>query len=187
MDDESTLTDEDLVLAFRDSGVSAHLDRLFSRNIPTVRAMIYQMVLNHADADELTQEVFVRVARGIDRFNSKACFSTWLHRIVMNCTKTFISRRARHTVDFHESPPEMPADSCSRPDLAVSAAEVDGRIQQALASLRPKLRAAVVLTMIQNVPLPEAARIEGCALPTMYWRVHEARRQLKHLLKECLS
>lgn len=44
--------------------------------------------------------------------------------------------------------------------------------------LSPKLRAAIVLTTLHNLSIPEAAKVEGCSVPTLYWRVHEARRQL---------
>lgn len=62
--------------------------------------------------------------------------------------------------------------------------ELDERITKAISMLRPKMRAAVILIIMQGVPLSEAARIEGCAIPTMYWRVHEARQQLRKLLEE---
>ena len=146
--------------------------------------MMYQMALNHADADDLTQEVFIRAWRGLAGFRGGASFSTWLHRIAMNCAMSFLGRRARRAATPLEEAPEPPAPCGDRPDLRVSATEVDERIRAALDKLTPKLRAAIVLTVLQDCALPEAARIEGCALATMYWRVHEARRQLKGLLAD---
>ena len=71
-------SDEQLVERFRDSGDLGHFDELVRRHIGPVRRMAFSMVLNHADADDLTQEVFLRVARGIGNFRGQAKFSTWL-------------------------------------------------------------------------------------------------------------
>lgn len=148
---------------------------------------MYQMTLNHADADDLTQEVFVRAARGLPAFDGRAEFGTWLHRIALNCAKSFLARRARRPTASLEESPEPVASSFERPDRRAAGAETDAQVRAALERLPVKLRAAIVLTVLQDVPLPEAARIEGCALPTMYWRVHEARRRLKELLADVWS
>jgi len=91
-------SDEALIAAYRDGGRPDHLDALILRYIPTVRNMLYQIVLNDADADDLTQEVFVRVANGIGRFNGTARFSTWLYRITMNQAHDFLRRRKRNPI-----------------------------------------------------------------------------------------
>lgn len=187
MDIGEQVSDEDLMAAFRDDGMPHHLDTLFGRHIEKVRAMLYQMVLNDADADDLTQETFLRAARHIGQFRGRAAFSTWLYRIAMNGANSFLSKRQRNPVVAGMELPDAPDRTGNQPDQLLAGQELDARIRSALETLRPKMRAAVVLTIIQGVSLPEAARIEGCALPTMYWRVHEARRQLKGLLKEDLS
>ena len=66
-------------------------------------------------------------------------------------------------------------------------AELATEVQSALAKLSPQLRAAIVLVCLQGEPANVAADIEGCSTDTMYWRVHEGRRQLKQSLAEHLS
>lgn len=185
--DVAEATDSELVMAIQRDGTGSSADELMRRHLPRVRGMMYQMALNHADADDLTQEVFIRVWRGLSEFRGRASFSTWLHRIAMNCANRFLARRARRSATPLEDAPEPTAPCGDRPDLRVSASEVDERIRAALKKLTPKLRAAIVLTVLQDHSLPEAARIEGCALATLYWRVHEARRQLKRTLAEHLT
>ncbi len=180
-------SDEALIEAYRDGGQPDHLDALILRYIPTVRNMLYQIVLNHADADDLTQEVFVRVANGIGRFNGNARFSTWLYRITMNQAHDFLGRRKRNPAAPSEFAPEPVTGDGHDPGGTVAAIELDDRIQAALQGLNPRLRAAIVLTMIQGISATEAARIESCTLATMYWRIHEARRQLKRQLAEYLT
>ena len=179
-------TDRELVAAVRNGGSPGRIGDLFVRHLGRVRNLMYQMTLNHADADDLTQEVFLRAARGLPEFDGRAEFATWLHRIALNCANSFLVRRARRATASLEEAPEPVASGVERPDRQAAGAEADARIRQALERLPVKLRAAIVLTVLQDVPFPEAARIERCALPTMYWRVHEARRQLKGLLVDML-
>ena len=187
MDDAGALTDEELITAFRMDGMPHHLDILFLRYIEKVRGMVYQMVLHDADADDVTQEIFSRVARNISKFRGGAAFSTWLYRVAMNCANTFLSKKNRNPVSPRSEIPDLQDYHGTQPDQILAGQEMDTQIQKALAKLTPKLRAAVILTIIQGVSLPEAAHIEGCAIPTMYWRVHEARRNLKMWLQEDLS
>ena len=84
------ISDEELVDDFQQTGEMRNLDELVHRHIGKVKAMIYPMVLNQADADEITQDVFIRMANGVTGFQNKAMFSTWLYRIAMNTTHSFL-------------------------------------------------------------------------------------------------
>ena len=179
--------DDELIEAYRNSGDVRWLNDLFSPYMGQVRGMMYQMVLNDADADDVTQEVFIRAARGIHGFNGHSRFPTWLYRISMNCAKSFLAKRARSPVEHRDTLPEQAAGPGSDPGDATAAGELDARIREALSELSPKLRSAIVLVVMQEVGVTEAARVERCAAATMYWRVHEARRQLKRKLEAYLS
>jgi DNA-directed RNA polymerase specialized sigma24 family protein len=63
---------------------------------------------------------------------------------------------------------------------------LDLAIEAAIRDLPPKLRAAIVLTAIEQFTVQKAARVEGCAIGTMYWRIHEARKLLKQRLGQLL-
>lgn len=172
--------DEDLMAAYRASREPAALEELVRRHVPRVRALVYPMVLDPWAADDLTQEVFLRAVRGLASFNGRAQFSTWLYRIAMNTAYTFLERRNRSPVLLAELP-ELATERDGPAELAMRQ-ELGGEIAEALAELSPKLRAAIVLTVIEQLSVPEAARIEGCTTATMYWRVHEARKLLKRRL-----
>lgn len=180
------VSDETLVERFQESGEIRHLDELVHRHIVKVRAMVYSIVLNHGDADEITQEVFIRMANGIRGFRQKARFSTWLYRIAVNHTRRFLAGKARRPLDPRADPPDAP-DRAPGPDRALMAEETDTEVQRALADLSPSLRAAIILTALQGFDVGDAARIEGCLTATMYWRVHEARKQLKKRLGRFLE
>lgn len=181
----STAEDEQLIDLYRETGEIGHFDELARRYVGKVRAMVYPMVLNDADADELTQEVFIRVARAIGAFRREARFSTWLYRIAMNTSHSFIRKRDRNPMGSGETVPDQ-MDPGADPAGRLAGKEMDHDISGALAGLSAPLRAAIDLVVLQGMSVGDAARIEGCMTVTMYWRVHEARRLLRHKLEQHL-
>lgn len=174
-------SDEQLVAEFQQTGERACLETLIGKHIGKVRAMIYPMVLNDADADDLTQEVFSRVVHALGGFRNTARFSTWLYRIVMNTTTDFLRKKQRMPITTEKDLPTL-VDQGALPSDQLTGRETDIQITEALASLSPCLRAAITLTAIHGLEPAEAARIEGCAIATLYWRVHQARRLLRKKL-----
>ena len=144
------MDDGQLISQYRETGEIRFFDELVRRHIGRVRSIVYPMVLNDADADELTQEVFLRVVRSIGRFRQNASFSTWLYRITTNTTYSFLKRRARKPFTHTAELPDQP-DPTADPLGPIAAGEIDARIRSALASLSPKLRSALVLTAMQGL------------------------------------
>lgn len=175
-------TDAELLGRFAETGDVRHLDAVVLRNTGKIRGAIYAMVLHHEDADDLTQQVFLKAIENLDRFNGRAEFSSWLYRIAMNAAKDFLRKKNRNPVGCPGDVPEMP-DGAAGPDGALLAREARADIQNALNSLSTSLRSAIVLTAIQGMSVRDAARIENCLAATMYWRVHQARKILKSRLK----
>ena len=179
-------TDEQLVERFRATRCTQSASELVQRNLRRVRAVIYPMVLDHSLADDLTQETFLRAWRAFGNFRAEAKFSTWLTRIAWNVVQDEVSRRER-TVALVAQPIEVVSASIGQPDQSLLEHELDQQIADALASLSAKLRAAIVLTGLQQLSADEAAELEGCSVATMYWRIHEARRQLEGRLSGYLK
>ena len=149
--------------------------------------MISQMITNDADVDDLTQEVFLRAIRNISSFRGESQFSTWLYRIAMNTTHSFLRGKSRREPATVEVPAGQVDCRASTPERLAMADELDDAITAAVGSLPPALRAALVLTTLQGLGAREAARIEGCTAATMYWRIHKARKILKKRLDKYLT
>ena len=116
-------------------------------------------------------------------FQGKSRFATWLYRIAINTIHGRLAQRAKaRTVALSAGAERV--DGGGAPDAGLLHSELESQIKMALAALSPKLRAAIVLTAIHDVGVGEAATIEGCSRATMYWRVHEARVQLRRSLAE---
>lgn len=177
--DDLERSDEDLVGRYHRTGDVDVLDALFRRHVGLVRGTVYPMVLNHADADDLTQEVFARAARGMSKYRGQSTFSTWLYRIAMNTTHSFLRSRHRREQKLADCRgDESPARAEDKPDNRVISGERHDEITQALAELPATQRAAITLVAIQGMSGGEAAKAENCSRATLYWRIHQARKTL---------
>jgi RNA polymerase sigma-70 factor (ECF subfamily) len=179
-------SDEQLVAAYQQSGDADAVAELVSRHVAGVRRVVFPMVLDETVADDLTQEALLRALRGLPKFRGKAAFSTWLHRVALNTTYDYLKRKKHSPVEYRREVPDS-AGAGTGATGSAELAELDAHIQAALADLSPKLRAAIVLTAFQQWDAQQAARVEGCTVATMYWRIHEARKQLRSKLKPWLS
>lgn len=178
-------SDAELLEDYRASGDSSVLGILIRRHVGLVRGTIFPMVVDESVTDDLTQEVFLKAVRGIHGFEGRASFSTWLCRIAVNTTQSFLSRQGRSPVSFCSEIPD-PAGG-DAPDQVAVHCELKQEIEMAIEELSPKLRAAISLISIQGRTVEEAAEIQQCSTSTMYWRIHEARKQLKNRLARHLS
>ena len=185
---EQETPDEGLIARYLESGEREALDCLVRRHVGKVRSAIFAMVLNDADADDLTQEVLVRAVRGLGGMRDNRSFSAWLCSIAMNTTRSFLRSKARQRAfDEKNGVEEAVAPACGTPVRLREGAELGDAIEAGLESLSPTLRAAIVLTAIHGLEPREAASVEGCATATIYWRIHQAKKALKERLKEHLE
>lgn len=178
--------DADLLRAWHVRGDRVALETLVGRHLAQVHRLMHRMTMNPTTADDLTQEVFLRVARSLDTFAANSSFSTWLHRIALNVAYSHgdaARRRPLEPLDANSTPV---APARHGPLEQVLSVERIAIIEHALAELPPKRRAALVLVCLEHMSVEEVAAIEGCPPQTIYSRLHEARRQLKSQLKEFL-
>lgn len=179
-------TDEQIVASYQATGRDEAFDLLVARHLGRVRDFAYRMVLCNATADDIAQEVFVKVYRNLGNFRGDAKFTTWLYRVTINTVRENRRGRSRH-------PPEPlagvdpPARAYEQPDRKAMDAELAAEIEKALGLLSEKLRTAIVLTLLEGLPAKEAAAIEGCTVSTIHWRIHQARKELKRTLKRRLE
>jgi RNA polymerase sigma-70 factor (ECF subfamily) len=145
-----------------------------------VHAVAFRMTGSLADAEDLTQETFLRAFQQLDSFRREAKFSTWLCQIAVNLSLNWRARENRRG-DVHSKWAENAiSENVPRggfPD------ELSRRVQEALNKLPVKQRAAIVLTIYEDRTHAEAARILNCTEATVSWRVFAARQKLKRLLK----
>jgi RNA polymerase sigma-70 factor, ECF subfamily len=186
--DNQEPTDAELVDAIRRTDGREGVEELVRRHTGRVRRIVYPLVLNDADADDVTQEAMVRALNGLDGFRSDAAFATWLRRVALNAARNFLrGRNRRATVLATDDPPADAADEPFRtPACEAEAAELDRAIGDAMGRLPAEQRIALSLVAIERLDEKEAARVAGCAHATLRWRVYRARQRLRRLLGDAL-
>ncbi|MBW2359577.1 MAG: RNA polymerase sigma factor [Deltaproteobacteria bacterium] len=179
--------DEDvaLMLAFRSGDVAA-FDQLFRRWSGPLLRYIDRMVRDLATAEELVQEVFIRVHRARERYSPDARFSTWLYRIATNLALNEL-RRPRHR-SVHRSTDEdgaapLPDRAASTEDL-VDARRLGAAAERALLELPEKQRAALCLTAVEGLSYAEVAEALEVTEKAVKSLVHRARSSLAARLRE---
>src|SRR5881275_3589853 len=118
-----------------DEVVREHADRVYR--------LAYRLSGNRADAEDLTQETFVRVFRSLAQY-SPGTFEGWLHRITTNLFLDMVRRRQRIRFDALPEDTERLAGSAPSPEQVYADTHLDPQIQAALAALSPEFRVAVV-------------------------------------------
>jgi len=142
-----------------------------------IYSLAYRMTGSAADAEDVTQETFIRAYQQLSGFRAEAKFSSWLYRIAVNQCFNWRKRAARRD-QLHNEWQARHAGAAA-PDNALAQ-----NVQDALLKLNPKQRAAVVLTLYDGLSHAEAARVLGCSATTVSWRLFAARAKLKRLLKD---
>jgi RNA polymerase sigma-70 factor (ECF subfamily) len=182
------MTDEDPDLARARQGDREAFGRLVRRHQKRVYAAALHILGNHSDADDVTQESFVRAYRGLATFDGRADFFTWLYRITVNTALNALRSDKRGAALQHRGHAES-AHVGGRPESlgqvaqspaqkAQQVGEVN-RVLEAVAQLTPPLRVTLVLATIEELPHKQIAEILDIPEGTVAWRVNEARRILK--------
>ena len=145
-----------------------------------VYRLAYRLTGNRHDAEDLTQEVFVRVFRSLSTY-TPGTFEGWLHRITTNLFLDQARRRQRIRMDaMGEDGDRYPAvDGRDGPERAFEHENLDVDVQRALDDLPPEYRAAVVLCDIEGLSYEEIAVTLGIKLGTVRSRIHRARARLR--------
>jgi RNA polymerase sigma-70 factor (ECF subfamily) len=147
-----------------------------------VYRLAYRLTGNKHDAEDLTQEVFVRVFRSLSSY-TPGTFEGWLHRITVNLFLDTVRRKQRIRFDaLGDDAGDRIAGSDPGPERSFELTNLDYDIQEALDELPPDFRAAVVLCDIEGLSYEEISATLGVKLGTVRSRIHRGRAQLRELL-----
>lgn len=139
---------------------------------------------NDEDARDLVQEAFLRVFRGLDRFDFQYSFSTWLHRIVTNLAIDHLRKRRVQASgrvpadgqgdDEIEFDPRDPRDAS--PADRLDALETGRKVRECIAALAPHFQSVLMLREIEGMACTDIAKIVGATHVTVRWRLHRGRK-----------
>ncbi len=159
--------------------VAPSWDELVRTHAGRVHRLAYRLTGNSHDADDLTQEVFVRAFRALPSY-TPGTFEGWLHRITTNLFLDGARRRQRIRFDaFADDAGDRLAGSEPDPGDALVHDLLEPDVEAALQSLSPEFRAAVVLCDIEGLSYDEVARVLDVKLGTVRSRISRGRAQLR--------
>ena len=179
-----TVDDDELIARVR-AGETRFFAQLVTRYADPVFAMSLRLIGDRAEAEDVAQEVFLRVHRALPAFKGEAKFSTWLYRITWNMCADW--RRKNRRPGRTSSSLETEADqSDGRVDLEkkVIDGEEQAFVQQALDGLDDIYRSVVILHYYQKLSYEQIASILEVPVKTVETRLYRARRQLRLRLEK---
>jgi RNA polymerase sigma-70 factor (ECF subfamily) len=183
--------DEDPDLGRAREGDKAAFGRLVRRHQRRVYAATLHILGSHSDADDATQETFVRAYKGLASFDGRADFFTWLYRIAVNTALnalrggkrgSALAQRGGAEAAHVGGRPEALGQSAGDPAQHTQQTAEVQRVMSAIAELSPTLRVTLVLATIEELPHKQIAEVLEIPEGTVAWRVNEARRLLRQRL-----
>ncbi len=183
-------------LVARDERAFNELVRTYERR---VFGLVLRMLGNRAEAEDLTQEVFVQVFKAIGSFRGDSKLSTWIYRIAVNlCKNRTKYLRVRHTSeqeqldDVAERLPLSQARNANvaqieRPDEAMAGRQVEAIVREAISQVDDNFRECLILCDVEELPYEEIAEITELPVGTVKSRIFRARAQLRELVERKLG
>lgn len=175
--------DDELVAAAR-AGRSAAFDQLARRHFARVHALLFRLVGNHEDAEDLAQECFVKAHRSLGWYRSDCSFATWLYRIAVHLSRDHYRKRSRRgPIASIEDAQLAPPARGGGPRQRAQELEFQGVLRDALDALPHRLRTALVLRTLEGLEYDAIAEVLDIRPGTARVHVMKARRQLARLLR----
>ena len=191
MDEDKKNEDTELV-ALVQKGSTNSFNKLVDKYHSRIYSLTYQMTSNREDAEDLTQEIFIKAFEALPRFKGRSSFYTWLYRIGINKTINYRKKRNRNRplsidamdqdITYDEVYAEL--DSKDSPLRHIGLNELQVKLNEAMQKLSLKHRTVVVMHDIEGIPHDQIAKIVGVSVGTIRSRLFYARRQLQADLGE---
>lgn len=147
-----------------------------------VYGLAYRLAGNRHDAEDITQEAFIRVFRSLDTYEPGS-FTGWLHRITTNVFLDMVRRRSRIRLRPLGEETGYLVSSEPTPEQVMNDAQLDPNLQAALDDLPPDFRAAVVLCDVEGLTYEEVGAALGIKVGTVRSRIHRGRKALREGLE----
>ena len=167
-------------------------DGLVQRYHKQAYNIAYRMAGNHADAEDLTQDAFLRAFRFFGQYRRELPFDSWLYKIMSNVFIDGLRRKPKARIRSLDQPVVTAdgeaqfevADTGVGPEETILSNEMDGRIQAALETLPEAFRLAVVYADIEGLSYEEIAEATNANIGTVRSRLHRGRRMLRSKLQK---
>jgi RNA polymerase sigma-70 factor (ECF subfamily) len=174
------------------NGEVSAFNQLVQKYRQSLFSIIYNMTGNREDATDIAQEVFIKAFQSIKQFRGQASFYTWLYRIAVNSSITFIKRAKKQRFINYETIDETLVSSeileyftaKTKTEKGALLKELQEKLNEALQKLSPKHRIVVILHEVEGMNHKEIADITKTSEGTVRSRLHYAKRMLQAFLQD---
>ncbi len=173
--------DRDLVRRIRDGDAEA-LRAIVERYQDRIFSLIYGIVRDRHEVEDVAQEVFLKVYTRIQAFDERSKFYTWLYRVAANAAKDHVKKRSRRPAVALEEDEVLPAAG-DNPVQHAAAAETRRLVREAIAALPLRYREVLTLRELQGLSYSEIAGVLQISIGTVESRLHRARAKLKRRME----
>jgi RNA polymerase sigma-70 factor (ECF subfamily) len=176
-------------ICFSTEPVSLSAEQIYQAYAPRVYNMARRMVRTDADAEDVMQDVLLKVVRKLPTFRGESALPTWLHRVTINTAlshrRKFAVREERRSRDPFDTivAEEAEPSGASRPDVQLVNRETQALIERAIAKLPPRYRNVFLLADVEGLPNADIAERLELSLAAVKSRLHRAR----HLMRNALA
>ena len=195
---EKTVSERDIdwaIVQKVQAGNVGAFDQLVQKYREHIFSIIYNMTSNREDASDLAQETFIKAFQAIARFKGKSSFFTWIYRIAINTTMTFLKKRSRRRFISYEKINDEVSNAeiferltaKSRSEKGALVSELQEKLNDSLQKLSPKHRTVVILHEIEGLEHAQIAEITKVSVGTVRSRLHYAKQQLQSYLQDYVS
>jgi len=189
-----TVNSDDILIERIKNGDTAAYDHMVARYWDRIFARVLHLLKNQQDAEEVTQDAFIRAHRGLDKFRGDASFSTWLYQIATNLAHNrywyWFRRKRSHSISIDQPLSEdgdmtlesvMPSDGENPAEAAVTQ-EFVNRVSQCMDGLNAKHKEVLILRNVKNLSYEEISEKLGISVGTVKSRIARGRDSLRELM-----
>jgi len=171
------------------AGDDGAFEELVRRYRDRILALALHLSGNESEAEDITQEVFLKAYQKLDSFEGRSHFFTWVYRMTVNRSlnsKRDRKRRREETIDDPRIARALRIDAPNDPRKAAELRATYECLLQALDSLPVNMRTSVVLVVLQGLNHAEAAVVLKCSAGTVAWHIHQARQRLREKMERSI-
>lgn len=171
---------EEALIRRAQHGDAQAFEELLGAYYGTLYKFAFKWCGNREDAEDVTQQACLKLARSIDQFRFDAAFTSWLYRLVINCAKDWSKHQQRHARrEDIEAFPQIASESDSVENRLLA-----WQVLVKLDSFPDGIKETILLVHAEGLTHGEAAKILGVKESTVSWRLHEARKTLNLLFEQ---
>lgn len=166
------------LIALAQKGDAAAFGQLIAQHYDLIFRTAYKWCGHRADAEDVAQDVCVKLASVLRSFDGRSAFSSWLYRITLNAVRDLQRSRGRRGRQVEALALVSPSELAAEQEAAATASQLWVKVR----ALPDQQRDAVLLIYAEDLSHREAAEIMGCKEATVSWHIHEAKKTLRGLL-----